>query len=226
MMKNPLWLRIAMLVALAAMAVLALRQPFRPLEIVDALEAFGADHPVLLPAVFLLVHLAASLMPVPRTALCVVAGLIFGLAGGIALSQLGAMAGAALGFVLARYINGNILVVENVPWLGRLIERAEAGGWRLVAWARVLPVVPHAAANYAFGLTRIGMRDYLAGSFIGMLPASVIYANLGASGRAALLGERGWIEPIAWGLGLVALSVIVTRWVGRRQARERMYEGR
>jgi uncharacterized membrane protein YdjX (TVP38/TMEM64 family) len=149
----------------------------------------------------------------------VVAGLVFGLAGGIVLSHVSAMAGALLGFVIARYVNGNFLVVENVPGLGRLIERAEAGGWQLVAWARVLPIVPHAAANYAFGITRIGIRDYLVGSFIGMLPASVIYANLGASGRAALSGERGWIEPIAWGVGLVVASVIVTRWLGRRQAR-------
>lgn len=226
MKPGPSWIRIAFVVLLAVAAmVVALYVPFRPAEIVRLLEDYGAAHPLLLPFAFLFVHLIASLMPVPRTVLCVVAGLVFGLMGGIILSQVSAMAGALLGFVIARYLNGNFLVVENLPRLGKLIERAEAGGWQLVAWARVLPIVPHPVANYAFGLTQIRMRDYLIGSFIGMLPASVIYANLGASGRAALAGERGWIEPIAWGVGLVALSVLVTRWLGRRQARERMNEG-
>jgi hypothetical protein len=46
---------------------------------------------------------------------------------------------------------------------------------------RLLPIAPFGLVSYAFGATGVSFRAYLAGTSIGMLPSTVIYASLGAS---------------------------------------------
>ena len=51
---------------------------------------------------------------------------------------------------------------------------------------RLLPPVPFAVVNYGAGLTTVGARPFLAGTTLGVLPASVVYSSIG--GSAVLLG--------------------------------------
>ena len=69
--------------------------------------------------------------------------------------------------------------------------------------------------NYALGLTRVSLRDYLLASWIGMMPGTVMYvylgslANVGAGHR-----ERTTSEWILYGVGLLA-TIVVTVFVTR-----------
>src|SRR5437868_7515160 len=68
-------------------------------------------------------------------------------------------------------------------------------GWRAVTLLRLSPVIPFAVKNYLFGVSRVRMRDYLVGTFLGKLPGAVIFTALGTTGRAAMdlpPGER-WV---------------------------------
>jgi uncharacterized membrane protein YdjX (TVP38/TMEM64 family) len=47
----------------------------------------------------------------------------------------------------------------------------------------------------------LSWRDYLIGSFLGMLPITFIQVEIGASGSAVFAGEGGWL------LGCVLLAV-------------------
>jgi hypothetical protein len=44
-----------------------------------------------------------------------------------------------------------------------------------------------------------------------MLPTGFVYANFGASGRHALAGGPGWVEPLLWGAALLVLSMVLPR---------------
>src|ERR1700732_5494707 len=60
------------------------------------------------PLGFLAVHIAASLLFVPRTLLAIVAGLLFGVGWGIFLAEMAGVAGGGAGFFLARYVRGGL----------------------------------------------------------------------------------------------------------------------
>jgi uncharacterized membrane protein YdjX (TVP38/TMEM64 family) len=189
----------------AAWALLSFhRGALDPAVIRDAIQ-----NDPLAPAIFVGLQVLASLLFVPRTILGIAAGLIFGLAWGSFWALLGAEAGAAAGFALVRWIGAGRVNLENAPRLGPLIERAERGGWRSVALLRLVPGLPHSLVNTALGLTRISWRDYLIGSFAGMLPMTVAQVDIGAAGGMALAGGHARIVATLVGvLGLAATYLI------------------
>ena len=96
------------------------------------------------------------------------------------------------------------------------LDRAIGGdGRRLVFLLRLSPVFPFNLLNYALGLTRVRLVDFLAAS-IGMLPGTLLYVYYGklAGDVAALVGgaehTRGAATYAVLGLGLVATLVVTT----------------
>jgi len=137
---------------------------------------------------------------------------------GILWAALGSLGGAVAGFLTARYLHAGFVERANPVRLGALIERAERGGWRMVAVLRLVPVIPHSLTNFALGLTGVRLGAYALGSLLGQLPLTIAYADLGAAGGRALLGGADWqraaLWPTAIGLTVLALSLafpLVTR---------------
>ena len=169
------------------------------------------------PLVFILLQVVASLVFIPRTVLGIAAGLLFGFVWGSALAITGAVAGAAAGFALWRWIGKGQVDLEATPWIGPLIERAESDRWRAVAIVRLIPALPHSVANTALALTRIGWGDYLVGSFIGMLPMTLVQVDVGAAGGQVLEGRSGWLVSLGLLALLVGTSVAIRRAAARRK---------
>ena len=169
------------------------------------------------PLIFLAIHVAASLLFVPRTPLSIAAGLLFGLWWGTLWAALGAMSGSLVGFLLARHLNAGWIKPERMPKLGELMARVERGGWRAVALIRLLPIMPHTPVNYAFGLSRISLGEYMLGSLVGQLPITVFYVDVGVAGGQALSGSVNWLEPTLVGVGALALSLILPKLASLRR---------
>jgi uncharacterized membrane protein YdjX (TVP38/TMEM64 family) len=80
-------------------------------------------------------------------------------------------------------------------------------------------VFPFTLLNYAFGLTRVSLREYVLASWLGMMPGTVMYVYLGSLARTGVADQQR--TPGEWGfyaLGLlatVAVTLIVTR-IARR----------
>lgn len=167
----------------------------------------------LAPLFFIGLQVAASLLFVPRTVLGIAAGLVFGLVWGTLWAMAGAMAGAAAGFALVRWFGARGLL-DTSPGIGRMVERAEHGGWRAVAILRLTPV-PHSIGNTVLALTRISWREYLLGSFFGMLPMTLVQVDIGASGNQVLKNGQWVLACLMLALGLAA-SLLLGR-LGRRR---------
>ena len=102
------------------------------------------------------------------------------------------------------------------------------GGWKIVGLLCLSPVVPFNVLNYAFGVTRVSLRDYVIASWIGMMPGTLLYVYLGSvAGDLAGAGGRASRTPAEWAfyaVGLVAtiaVTVFVTR-LARRALAERV----
>lgn len=168
----------------------------------------------LAPLYFVLLQVAASLLFIPRTVLGIAAGLIFGLFWGSVWALTGAMAGAAAGFALVRWF-GVTGLLDASPGIGRMVERAEHGGWRAVAILRLTPV-PHSVGNTLLAMTNLRWRDYLLGSFAGMLPMTLAQVDIGASGSAILNGGQWLLACLMLAGGLLA-SILLKRFGGGSQ---------
>ncbi|MEO8749613.1 MAG: VTT domain-containing protein, partial [Allobranchiibius sp.] len=74
-----------------------------------------------------------------------------------------------------------------------------------------VPIFPFAAVNYASGLTAVKVRDYVIGTAIGILPASVAYVAVGAYGS----------KPGSLPFVLAVSSLVIVTVVGGVLARRR-----
>jgi uncharacterized membrane protein YdjX (TVP38/TMEM64 family) len=169
------------------------------------------------PVIFLALQVAASLLFVPRTVLGVAAGLLFGFVWGSVWALTGAVAGAAAGFAFVRWFGAGG-VLDTSPGIGKMVERAEHGGWRAVAILRLMPL-PHSVANTLLAMTNLSWRDYLLGSFAGMLPMTLVQVDIGASGGEILKGSGQWmLACLMLALGIAA-TFLLTR-ASRRRSRK------
>jgi uncharacterized membrane protein YdjX (TVP38/TMEM64 family) len=97
----------------------------------------------------------------------------------------------------------------------QLIAGVEAEGWRFVAFVRLVPLFPFNLLNYALGLTRIRLVDYVLASAVCMAPGTIAYTYLGYAGREAFSGGVGLVQKGLLALALLALAAFLPRIVRR-----------
>jgi len=167
------------------------------------------------PPVFVALYAAAALLFLPGSLITIAGGVLFGPLWGTLWNIIGATLGATLAFVAARYIFGDFVVRRAGPRLRNLIEGVEAEGWRFVAFVRLVPLFPFNLLNYALGLTRIRLGEYVLASAICMLPATFAYTYLGYAGREAAARGAGAIRNIVLAVGLLVGAGLLPRLVRR-----------
>lgn len=134
--------------------------------------------------VLVVLHVVLSLVPVPRSLLAAVSGALFGVAGGIALSYGASLVAAALAFGIARRVGREAVEGLTGPRIARAERLLRNQGLVAVVVARLTPVAPFFATNYAAGISAVRGRDYAIGSLAGLAPGSIAWATVGASADA------------------------------------------
>jgi uncharacterized membrane protein YdjX (TVP38/TMEM64 family) len=165
------------------------------------------------PVVYVVLHVVLTLVPVSKNLLSGVAGALFGLAGGIAISWVASVLSALVGFAIARRLGRDAVAQLSGPRLDRVEDVLRRQGVTAVIVARLTPVLPFTIVNYGAGVSAVSLRDFLVGTAIGIMPGTVGYAALGASaGRSAAIVAGSLV------LGAVLLvgSLVVARRVARR----------
>ena len=181
-------------------------------EALAGLESLGAWGPV----IFVLLYIVAAVLFVPGSALTLGAGALFGVGLGSVLVSAGATLGATAAFLVGRYLARDWVAkkIEGNAAFAALDRAVAADGWKIVGLTRLSPAFPFTLLNYAFGLTRVSLRDYVLASWIGMMPGTVMYVYLGSLARAAGERSRTPAEWALYGVGLAA-TIVVTVFVTR-----------
>ena len=169
------------------------------------------------PVIFVGLYVVATVVFVPGSVLTLGAGAVFGVVLGSVCVSISATLGATAAFLVGRYLARDAIarkIEKNEKFA--TIDRAVADeGWKIVLLTRLSPVFPFTLLNYAFGLTRVKLSQYVLASWLGMIPGTVMYVylgslvNLGAGHRQRTTGEL-----VLYGVGLlatVAVTVPVTR---------------
>ncbi|MFL5103718.1 MAG: TVP38/TMEM64 family protein [Xanthobacteraceae bacterium] len=159
----------------------------------------------------------AALAFIPRPPLCVLGGLFFGLAA-FPVALAGTTLGAVVAFLVSRYLfRARFSVIAGRrPRLKLVLDAIDAEGWRLVGLLRLASPVPGSASNYLFGLTNIGVRAYVAATFLGSAPQVLAFVYLGTAGRITLDAQSVSATKLAFLLAGCALSLCAIVLVSRR----------
>lgn len=205
--------RLAFVTVIAGVAIwLALNtDKLDPALVEGAMRDLGAWAPVGHVVLFAL----GTIVFLPGAIFGLAGGLLFGPLWGTILNLAGATLGATAAFLIGRFVAADWVRGRAGPLVQRLIGGVEAEGWRFIAFVRLVPLFPFNLTNYALGLTRISLGDYVVGSAICMLPGTLAYTWLGYAGREAAAGNATAIRYSLLALAVLAAMAFLPRLVRR-----------
>lgn len=128
------------------------------------------------PVVFIVIYSIGCVVAFPGSILTLAGGAIFGTFLGTLYNIIASNLGATLAFFAARFLGRDF--IKGLLKSGKLAEfdqRIGKAGFKTIFRLRLIPLVPFNGLNFGAGFSAIRYRDYLLGSFLGMLPATFIY---------------------------------------------------
>jgi uncharacterized membrane protein YdjX (TVP38/TMEM64 family) len=213
------WKPLILAVAVAALFTAALMLDFKPH--IERLRQWIESMGILAPVAFIAVYVAATVALIPGSPLTIAAGGLFGPAAGTLYASTGATLGAAICFLISRYLAREVVArwIQRRPTFTKIDQLTQTHGGLIVALSRLTPLLPFNLLNYGFGVTGVGFWTYIVYSWLGMLPGTFVYA---AGGSAIMQALREGRVPWMWlGIVLGGLLVLVTvawyvkrRWIG------------
>jgi uncharacterized membrane protein YdjX (TVP38/TMEM64 family) len=171
--------------------------------------------------IFIGVYVAATVLLAPGVILTIGTGFAFGLWKGFLAVSAGATLGAALAFLVARFIaRDKIEAIAKRNEKFRAIDNAIGQqGAKFIFLLRLSPVIPFNLSNYFYGLTGVKFWSYVLASWTGMMPGTFLYVYVGTAGKAAVSAavggkaiKHGW-QYWTCVTGGLAATIIVTVWV-------------
>jgi uncharacterized membrane protein YdjX (TVP38/TMEM64 family) len=115
-------------------------------------------------------YVVGGLLMVPVMLLIAVTGIVFGPILGTIYAVAGTLLSAAVSYEIGRRLGRDTLRRLLGPRINGLSRRIARRGILAVVIIRTLPVAPFTVVNVVAGASHIRLRDYLIGTFLGMLP--------------------------------------------------------
>lgn len=158
------------------------------------------------PLAFLAAHIAVTVLPFPRTAFTLAAGLLFGPLLGVVLAVVASTASALIALLLVRAAGWQLGRMVRHQAVETLDTRLRDRGWPAVLSLRLIPAVPFSVLNYAAGASAVRVLPYTLATLAGMAPGTAAVVILGdaLTGRVSPL-----LFLVSLCTGAVGLAVLV-----------------
>ncbi len=194
-----------------------------------ALKDWVAGSPVLALGAFMAVYAAAVAISFPGASiLTVFGGFLFGLAAGVPAIVFAATLGAVGVFLAARTAAGDAFRRRAKGFLAQMEQGFRENELSYMFLLRLAPVFPFWAVNIGAGALGVSLRNYVVGTFFGIIPGSFVYASIGnAAGAAFDAGENVSLAGILTkpttllpmvGLAALALLPVILKRFGKTSA--------
>jgi len=182
--------------------------------------------------VYAVVYIGGAVLFIPGTVLTAGAGWLYGTAIGTLLVSPASVIAATLAFLIGRHFARGWVEskLASYPKFSAIDRAVEKNGFKVVVLLRLQPVIPFTLLNYALGLTSVRLRDYLLASWLGMLPATILYVYLGSAVHnlgdllEGKLPQAGmWGHLLFWaGLGAVFALVLLLGRIARKALQQQL----
>ncbi len=161
-------------------------------------------------ATLVLAGAAFTALGLPRQVPSFLAGYAFGVVQGTLWGLLAALLGAWASFQFARFMGRDFLVRRFPHRIKRIDDFLTGNTVAMVLVLRLSPFSNNLAANLAAGVSGVQALPFFAGSALGFLPQTVVFALLG-SGFTLDQGLRFGLSAV-----LFVVSTLLGLWLWRR----------
>lgn len=176
------------------------------------------DTGALAPIVYVVIYGLVTAFSLPAAAIVTISGgFLFGPWLGGGLSVIGATIGASVLFLAARYAFADLLRARAGPAIKKMEAGFQENALSYMLFLRLIPVFPFFIVNLVPAFLGVRFGTYLIGTFIGIIPGSLVYASLGdgfsavvekgANINLGVIFEPRFLLPII-GLSILALLPI------------------
>lgn len=175
---------IIFLLFLGGVGTFVVQSEVSPQSFISDIRTLNQENPLAASLSFIGVYILASLVFLPAAPLTAASGALFGPLWGAVLSIVGATVGATAAFGIARFLGEPFVRSLLKQKLQRVYEyntKLAKQGFVTVLILRLVPVIPFNGLNFALGVTRVRLSDYVFGTAVGIVPGAFIFALGGES---------------------------------------------
>lgn len=166
----------------------------------ERFQTLYAEHTVLVIGAYFLLYVTATALALPAaTVITLAGGALFGFATGTIVVSFASSIGAAVAFVVARYLLRDWVQGRFGDKLEKINQGIEKDGAFYLFTLRLIPLFPFFVVNTVIALTPMRLFTYYWVSQVGMFPATLVYVNAGK--------ELGRIDSLS---GLLSPSLILS----------------
>lgn len=166
----------------------------------ERFQTLYAEHTVLVIGAYFLLYVTATALALPAaTVITLAGGALFGFATGTIVVSFASSIGAAVAFVVARYLLRDWVQGKFGDKLEKINQGIEKDGAFYLFTLRLIPLFPFFVVNTVIALTPMRLFTYYWVSQVGMFPATLVYVNAGK--------ELGRIDSLS---GLLSPSLILS----------------
>lgn len=173
--------------------------------------------------VFVAVFAAAIALCLPVSVGTWVAGAVFGVWVGAALSLVSSLAATTLGYWLARKVAKR--PIQKLFGEHRLMRKLKNNdGVREIFQLRVIPVAPFAVFTYVAGVAGVSIRRLLMATALASIPVCIAHAFVGQQlmqGIASSTGDSR--KALLWAAGITLAMLVVSLVIGRARKKEQAH---
>ena len=199
----------------------------------DALGEFRLwiqDNLLVATLLFVVVYAVLVAISFPgATFLTIAGGFLFGQWIGTVSVVIAASVGSTIIYMLAKWVFRDALSKQAEGFLARMEKGFRENELAYMFLLRLIPAFPFVAINIGAGVLNVKLRNYLIGTFFGIMPGSFVYVSIGNAiqAGAATIEETGLLSVFAQpqvyipfiGLAVLgALPILIKRLGGRKAA--------
>lgn len=182
------------------------------------IESSLMKNPVLGAMLFSVIYISAIALSLPvATALTVLSGFLFGTILGTFIVVVSATVGAAIIFLLARYIFRDYFAKKIGDRISVVNRELTEHGFRDVLLLRLTPIVPFSFINIATALTSVRLRQYVLATAVGIVPFTFVYVQAGTRlAEIQSLSDIVSLQTVVV-VSLVVVAAAIPFFIGRRR---------
>ncbi len=167
------------------------------------------QNPIATGIAFMGIYIATVALSLPiASLLTLLGGFLFGLVAGTLMIVVSATIGASIIFLIAKSAIGESLREKAGPFYNKVADNMRDNAIQYMFFTRLVPVVPFFIANILPALFNIKLRHFMMVTFVGIIPGTAVYVNIGQS-LATIESLGDLVSPQILGaftlLGLFAL---------------------
>lgn len=150
--------------------------------IIEKITEFVSSNPDSAGAYLIAGKILGAILLLPGTPLTLLAGATLGVFWGSIVAVIGNFLGAVVAFFIARYLFKDWVqnkIVVKYPKIEEFENRFVEHGLLTVILLRLIPLFPFNFLNYILGVTQLKARDYIIGTFFGIIPGTIAFVYFG-----------------------------------------------